>query len=137
MMPWEGERRGHARVPLEWPALARRRGERSWVPVRTVNLSCGGVYCLASEPYEAGEELELVLPLPEQVRAGVKLECRVSVVRAEPAGSAWGLACRFEDYRVVIAASDRSAEELSRQAPALALSAGAAPAWRPAGREAS
>ena len=129
MMPWTDERRDYHRVALQWPVAIRRSGEERAIPARTRDLSSGGVYCLSQESFRPGEQLELVLLFPQDVdprRRLLRLHCRVSVVRSEPVSPdlGYGVACRIEDYQVVVGANGYWFDSLELSTPAQAAAGG-------------
>lgn len=123
MVPWTDERREHPRVALHWPAVIRRTGEDQRIRVQTQNLSCGGAYCLSREAFRPGERVELVLLFPEGMHPQgrlVKLHCSAAVVRVEPVSleQGYGIACRIEDYSVVVGVNGHWFDELEMAEPA-------------------
>jgi hypothetical protein len=106
MTAWSLERRRRPRFPLRWRASIRRDGQNRPTRAETVNLSCGGLYCIAAEPFVPGDRLEISLHFPEELdprHRALRLRCMALVVRVEPAagGHAYGMACSIQDYAVV------------------------------------
>lgn len=74
----------------------------------TENLSCDGFYCVCSEPYAPGEELEASLEVPCRYWNGrpadcLILQCKVEVVRVVLHSSRddYEVACRIRDYAII------------------------------------
>ena len=72
----------------------------------TKDVSCGGFYCFASRPFSLGELLGCVLAISghstDSSRTMVCLHGKARVVRVEILGDgAYGIACCFDNYRVV------------------------------------
>ena len=92
---------------VHWPVLFFRDHAADAVESVTRNLSSGGFYCLSRLPFACGEPLICALKVPAHDPMGTErilaLECRVRVVRCEPAAAEgfFGIACRIEDYRAI------------------------------------
>jgi hypothetical protein len=64
-------------------------------------LTCHGFFCLSSEPYLPGDELQAILEVPASYWDGqpsgyLTLQCQVEVVRVK--GRQSGVACQIKDY---------------------------------------
>jgi hypothetical protein len=85
----------------------RRPGEPAAIEATTVNVSCSGVYFLCGERFLPGEVVDFELRFPEDLDPGgrlLSLQCRVSILREEPAGasSGYGIAGHIDDYTVAV-----------------------------------
>lgn len=99
------ERRRRARTHVHWPVLLLRNHGSAAIDTVTQNLSSNGFYCFSPEPLKPGESLLCTLKLPAHDPKGEELtlglECTVVVMRAEAVSdSAYGIACRIEDYHL-------------------------------------
>ena len=94
------ERRKRTRVPLHWTVYLGRPSSEEKVRAETLNLSSEGFYCMSPVPFTAGETIDctIVLPVPEGVHEPRRLAGRTVVLRVEPNGNQFGIACRLEDY---------------------------------------
>jgi hypothetical protein len=118
------ERRKRVRATLRWPILFfRSHASEAAESIATQNLSGDGFYCRSHIAFVPGEALTCRLEVPSHEPSGTGqarlLECKVRVIRAEPASSdgLFGIACRFEDYRFVYTASQRNFMEPLRSIP--------------------
>lgn len=99
------ERRRRVRTKAHWTVLLLRSPAAAVVESTTLNLSSLGFYCLLPTLLPIGEPLTCWLKIPAHQPADLDrtllLECKVRVVRAEPATveGYFGTACRIEDYR--------------------------------------
>jgi hypothetical protein len=102
------ERRKLERLPLRCPVSLWRPTDGIFTRTMTENLSSDGFYCLSSEFFALGDELEARLEIPDQhpdharpergKMAALALQCRIEVVRAEDLGEKRGLGCRIKEY---------------------------------------
>jgi PilZ domain len=102
------ERRRSYRVPLRWTLYVALPGATYPRRTATENLSCDGFYCVLDEPLTAGQHIDCDLVVPAYVPEAddiVSLRWRVQVIRVEKidCGERYGLACRIQDYRVILA----------------------------------
>jgi hypothetical protein len=101
------ERRKRVRTTVHWPILFFRNRAGEGIESTTQNLSSTGFFCFSQQPFEAGEALFCTLRIPSHDPEGKEriwiLECRVRVRRSEPASreGLFGVACEFEDYRLL------------------------------------
>ena len=99
------ERRKRTRTTVHWPVLFFREDTSEAVESVTRNLSSVGFYCLSNAAFICGEPLICALKVPtHDPMAGERvlaLECRVRVVRCEPADGIFGIACQIEDFRTI------------------------------------
>jgi hypothetical protein len=100
-MTSSGDRRRRNRVPVHWPVRLFRQAGQS-VQSTTENLSSGGLYCITSEPFKAGERLQCVIVLPGGTFGApepfLQLQCQITVKRVEHVARGFGLGCQIEDY---------------------------------------
>jgi hypothetical protein len=76
---------------------------------KTLNINSEGFYCIVDQPFPPGVVLDCVLNVasegmlddPEDYNVGrMKLKCTVEVVRVEPVGSRFGVACHIKSFTV-------------------------------------
>jgi hypothetical protein len=105
--PVNNERRKNPRVPLHWTLYLVCNGSQHPVRATTRDINQDGFYCLLSQAIKPGEQIDcdIVVPAhrsqnPDDV---LYLRCRAKAVRVEKIGGGpdFGLACQFQDYRVV------------------------------------
>lgn len=112
------DRRKRPRISLRWPARVKRPRDVQAVQAETVNVTCGGIYCVCGEPFREGETLEFALLVPaelDQERGSLQLCGHAVVVRSEPVDPVgWGIAFVIEDYALARAPSGRFGESLER-----------------------
>ena len=98
------ERRERRRLELGCSVHLTRPGGDSTIHAQTKNLASGGFYCISREAFALEDAVECILAMPGR-RGGNcwELRCRASVLRVDAvnSGSAFGLACRIEDYELV------------------------------------
>ena len=101
------ERRRSPRAPLHWTLYLACSSFRHPVRTTTRDINNDGFYCLVDQPLRPGEQIDcdIVVPAnwtqdPDDV---LYLRCRAQAVRVEKvgAGTSFGVACRFDDYRVI------------------------------------
>jgi PilZ domain len=102
------ERRHQQRVQMRCAVSLWKPGDGTFTRTMTENLSSSGFFCLSSEAYQPGDELQATLEVPAPYRNGrhssyLTLQCQVRVVRIQ--GRPSGLACRIEAYTVIPYAS--------------------------------
>lgn len=101
------ERRKRVRTTVHWPILFFRNDASEGIESTTLNLSSTGFFCFSHTRFDTGEALFCTLRVPSHDPEGKErlwiLECRVRVRRAEPAAreGLFGVACEFEDYRLL------------------------------------
>jgi hypothetical protein len=101
------ERRKRVRTTLHWPIVIFRNRVSDGIESTTHNLSSTGFFCLAHMRLDMGEAVVCTFRVPSHDPEGKErlwiLECRARVRRVEPAGheGLFGLACEFEDYRLL------------------------------------
>jgi hypothetical protein len=112
------ERRKRTRVTLHWPILFfRDHSDEATEIISTQNLSSDGFYCLSRIAFAPGEAVTCRLEVPSHEPSNTGharlLECKVRVMRAEPASGygLFGVACRIEDYRFVLPGPDGNLPE--------------------------
>jgi hypothetical protein len=112
------ERRKRIRATVHWPIMFfRSHSAEATESVSTQNLTSDGFYCRSRIAFAPGEALNCRLEVPSYEPSGTGqtrlLECKVRVIRAEPANTdgLFGIACRFEDYRFVQAAPEGNIPE--------------------------
>jgi hypothetical protein len=101
------DRRRRPRFRLAYPVRLRQPGEAVGVETQTQDLSCEGFFCLSERSFSSYQTLECELIIAGRI-LGHPLEdvmvihCRAEVVRVVPRsrGVAFGVACRFADYRI-------------------------------------
>lgn len=100
------ERRRRMRTKTHWPVLLLRSRAGEVIDSATLNLSSLGFCCLSATLLSIGEPLTCWLKIPAHEPADpdrtLSLECKVRVVRAEPATveGYFEIACRIDDYRL-------------------------------------
>jgi hypothetical protein len=117
------ERRRNPRVPLRWTLYLVCSGSR--YPIRTItrDINQDGFYCLLNRPVRPGEQIQCDIVVPphrsQDPDDKLYLRCRAQVVRVERLGigAEFGLACRFDDYRVLRGISPR--QQLQEKRPEL------------------
>lgn len=97
------DRRTHGRLNLRWHVLLYRKAVVSPVPARIENISGGGFFCVAAEPFTPCERLTACILLPRVDRSGAPgtclVECEVEVVHVGPDGqNGFGMGCRIDHY---------------------------------------
>lgn len=101
------ERRKRVRTTVHWPILIFRNDATDGIESTTHNLSSTGFFCFSHTRFDSGESLFCTLRIPSHDPEGKErlwiLECRVRVKRAEPSAreGLYGVACEFEDYRLL------------------------------------
>ena len=104
-MPSRLERRKRSRSHVHWQVCFFGVDIGRTVETTTENLSSAGFHCFSPVPLIAGDlvtcRLHLPTRRPSNSGRGSSLECKVRVVRVEPAGEqqSFGVACEIEDYR--------------------------------------
>ena len=99
------DRRRRVRTQVHWQVCFVGADARSTVETTTQNLSSVGFHCLSPVRLVPGDLMVCVLKVPEHqpliVGRTLALECKVRIVRVEPAEEAgsYGIACEIEDYR--------------------------------------
>lgn len=102
------ELRGKNRVPLRCGVFLWRPSEGTLVRTETQDVSSDGFSCLSSEPFLPGDDLRARLEIPcgEKGESDISLvvDCHIEVLRTIANGTEqlFGLACRVNDYHVVI-----------------------------------
>lgn len=98
-------RRFHMALPLQVRFM--NNGNSREESAQTRDVSFRGVYFLTEAPVEAGNALELVLTLPQQITlAGdVKIRCFANVLRVEECENSLGVAARIDRYEFLPAAA--------------------------------
>ena len=98
---------GNGSDHVHWPVLFFRNHAADGIESTTLNLSSTGFFCFSQTPFVAGESLFCTLRIPAHDPEGKErlwiLECRARVKRAEPVApeGLFGVACEFEDYRLL------------------------------------
>ena len=101
MLP-DRERRSRSRSRVQWTIQFTGTGEDFKGATR--DLSCENFYCLADRPLTRGSRVTCTIMVPghePECSDCVHLECDVEVVRVEPAGGCFGIACRILKYSVI------------------------------------
>lgn len=99
------ERRKRVRFDVRWPVCFFGVEVGRTVETRTENLSSSGFHCLSPVQLPVGDLMICVLgvPSPRPLHNGraLSLECKVRILRVEPADErqSYGIACEIEDYR--------------------------------------
>jgi len=99
------ERRRRVRTQVHWQVSFVGSDARSTVETTTQNLSSAGFRCLSPVRLVPGDLMVCMLKVPEHqpLIAGrtLALECKVRIVRVEPADEtgSYGIACEIVDYR--------------------------------------
>ena len=100
------DRRRRSRVLLRCPLRLYQMGSSQPLEGETQNLSSAGFYCLVRGSIELGDRLECVLTVPgesfNQGNGDVKLRCQVQVVRIEDQVAGLGVACRIDNYSLIM-----------------------------------
>ena len=105
--PVSGERRKNPRVPLHWTLYLVCSGSQHPFRTTTRDINQDGFYCLFNQAIRPGEQIdcEIVVPAHRSQTSNdvLFLRCRAKAVRVEKIGGdlGFGLACRFDDYRVI------------------------------------
>lgn len=96
------ERREARRFTMSLP-LRVLDGSRSDIQTETRDVSYRGLYFLAENEFEAGNTINFVISLPEDVTGGdVKIRCQGEVVRVDSAvDGRRGVAAKIEHYEFV------------------------------------
>jgi hypothetical protein len=107
------ERRRRARLSLCYRLQLRRVEGQVSLEAETDNISGGGFYCVASEPFSPGEYLECGLVIPGQSPPLI-LRRLIRVIRVEIKGMepGFGVACEFADPQEVNLALGDGTERL-------------------------
>lgn len=106
------ERRRHERLPLRLPIRFIYEGPTS-NSCFTENISTGGFYCVALNPFEAGDRLtaELSLPAhsPNRDEKRILLRCDVQVIRVDSTwlGAGFGVGFQIEKCTLHLERNDR------------------------------
>jgi hypothetical protein len=106
-MPSQPERRKRSRSHVHWQVCFFGVDVGRTVETTTDNLSSAGFHCFSPVPLIAGDLVTCRLCVPSRRPAdngrGSSLECKVRVVRVEPASErqSYGVACEIEDYRFI------------------------------------
>ena len=101
------DRRKRARTTVHWPLLIFRNARTDGIETTTHNLSSTGFFCFSQTDLDVGESIICTFRIPAHDPEGKDklwiLECRASVKRVEPGlrDGLYGLACEFEDYRLL------------------------------------
>ena len=101
------ERRKRVRTMLHWPIVIIGINAVEGIESTTHNLSSTGFFCFSNRRLELGEAIFCTFRVPSHDPEGKErlwiLECRAHVRRVEPASrdGLFGLACEFEDYRLL------------------------------------
>ncbi len=99
------EQRNRIRVQLHWPVTFSSPRLSTAVETTTQNLSSEGFYCLARTAFVPGELVVCIITVPSHQPHNPEnvafLECRVRIVRVEPAKETgfYGIGCQIEDYQ--------------------------------------
>ena len=99
------ERRRADRVRLRCAVSLWKPGDGTVTHTETENLTSIGFFCLSSEEYLPGDELQATLEVPARIHKGrptgsLLLRCQVEVVRMNSLPQS-GVACRIKDYAVI------------------------------------
>jgi hypothetical protein len=101
------DRRHRSRVLLRCPLRLYQMGSSQPLEGETQNLSSAGFYCVVRGSIDLGDRLECVLTVPgenfNQGKGDVKLRCQVQVVRIEDQVAGLGVACRIDQYSLILA----------------------------------
>jgi hypothetical protein len=106
-MPTRPERRKRSRSHVHWQVCFFGVDVGRTVGTTTENLSSAGFHCFSPVPLIAGDLVTCRLHVPSRQPSnsgrGSSLECKVRVVRVEPAGErqSYGVACEIEDYQFI------------------------------------
>ncbi len=99
------DKRSARRFPVQLPmSLKYSNGEVRRTTAEARNVSVGGIYFYSPAKLAMGDQIELVVPLPEELRAEGKawLLCRGKVVRVESASEeGTGIGAVLEEYHVI------------------------------------
>jgi hypothetical protein len=99
------ERRKRKRIALHWPVHLYRDQGSPQIESTTENLSSNGFFCVSTEPFQLGEQLQCVIVIPAGAfgysDTRVRLQCRVRVIRVENQHNSYGLGCCIEDYELL------------------------------------
>ena len=101
------ERRKRVRTTVHWPILIFRNEATDGIESTTYNLSSTGFFCFLHRPLDTGETIFCTFRIPAYDPQGKErlwiLECRARVKRVEGGvhEGLFGLACEFEDYRLL------------------------------------
>ena len=103
------ERRVARRFTMSLPLRVLPREPRSSeLRAQTKDVSYQGLYFLAEEVFEVGNEIEFVITLPQQIAqtGDVDIRCRGQIVRVEPVSNGrLGVAAKIERYEFLPAAA--------------------------------
>jgi hypothetical protein len=101
------ERRKRVRTTVHWPILIFRNDAADGIESTTHNLSSTGFFCFSRTRFDTGESVFCTFRVPSHDPEAKErlwiLECRAKVRRVEPSvrEGLFGLACEFEDYRLL------------------------------------
>ncbi len=99
------DKRSAKRFPVELPMSVKySNGEVRRTTAEARNLSVGGIYFYSPAELTLGDEIELVIPLPPELRGEGRtwLLCRGKVVRVEPStAEGTGIGAVVEEYHVI------------------------------------
>ena len=96
------ERRTRARARVRLPVHIMTRGQ--YFECVTKDLSCEGLYMFSDRLIPHGSVCACTIALPGSGSAlpdSVQVECTLEILRVEPAGSDYGIACRIRKYFVI------------------------------------
>jgi hypothetical protein len=99
------EQRNRIRMQVHWPVTFSSPRLSNAVETTTQNLSSEGFYCFARTAFVPGELVACTITVPSHrphsPESVLLLECRVRIVRVEPAkeGGFYGIGCQIEDYQ--------------------------------------
>jgi hypothetical protein len=99
------ERRKRVRTRLSWQVALLALSNAQTVESKTLDLSSCGFYCKSPVPVAPGSRMTCILRVPayhpERSDSILSLECKVRIVRVEPADDegCFGFGCEIEDYR--------------------------------------
>src|SRR5580698_5034487 len=101
------ERRRRSRSHVHWQVCFFAGNVGRIIETTTENLSSSGFHCFSPVPLIAGDLVTCRLHVPScqpsNSGRGSSLECKVRVVRVEPASErqSYGVACEIEEYRLL------------------------------------
>ena len=101
------ERRKRVRFQVHWPICFLGIDSGGTIETVTENLSSSGFRCSSPVPLTVGDQLICMLRLPSHQfphnGRGLFLECKVRVIRVEPAEErrSYRVACQIDDYRFI------------------------------------
>jgi hypothetical protein len=96
------ERREARRFTMTLP-LQVLSGEASALRTQTRDVSYRGLYFFAEKPFHAGNEIEFVITLPQDVTGGdVQIRCQGEIVRVDPGENGRvGVAAKIAHYEFI------------------------------------